>query len=59
MYNVRWYKVATENRAIKVRLYPNKEQTNYFDNAFGCCRFVWNQMLGDMKCIAAFLLVGS
>ena len=26
--------MATENRAIKVRLYPNKEQTNYFDNAF-------------------------
>ena len=40
--------MTTENRAIKVRLYPNKEQMDYFDNVFGCCRFVWNQMLGDM-----------
>ena len=33
--------------AIKVRLYPNKEQREQLDRAFGCCRFLWNQMLDE------------
>ena len=37
----------TQQRAIKVRIYPNKEQQILFAKTFGCCRYVWNQMLAD------------
>jgi len=32
---------------IKVRLYPTAEQAELFEKTFGCCRYVWNQMLSD------------
>ena len=32
-------------RAIKIRLYPNKEQEQKLNNIFGCYRFVYNHML--------------
>ena len=32
-------------RGIKIRLYPNKEQTIQFNKLLGCYRFVYNQML--------------
>lgn len=32
-------------RAIKVRLYPNKEQEKKINKTFGCYRFVYNHML--------------
>ena len=32
-------------RAIKVRLYPNKEQEQTLNKTFGCYRFVYNHML--------------
>ena len=32
-------------RAIKIRLYPNKEQVGQFNRLLGCCRFVYNQCL--------------
>lgn len=32
-------------RAIKVRLYPNKEQINTINKVLGCYRFVYNHML--------------
>ena len=32
-------------RAIKVRLYPNKEQELKLNKVLGCYRFVYNQML--------------
>lgn len=35
------------NKAFKFRLYPNKEQEEYFSKCFGCCRFIWNKMLED------------
>ena len=35
------------NKAIKYRLYPNKEQAEIFANTFGCCRKVYNLMLAD------------
>jgi len=35
-------------RAIKTRIYPNIEQQYKIVNTFGCCRFVWNQLL-DMQ----------
>jgi len=35
-------------KAIKTRIYPNVEQQYKIVNTFGCCRFVWNQLL-DMQ----------
>ena len=34
-------------KAYKFRLYPNKEQEEYFAKCFGCTRFIYNQMLED------------
>jgi putative transposase len=34
-------------KAYKYRIYPNKEQQEYFAKNFGCCRFVWNKMLAE------------
>ena len=34
-------------RAYKYRLYPNKEQKEYFAKCFGCVRFIYNRMLSD------------
>ena len=34
-------------KAYKFRLYPNKEQQEYFAKTFGCTRFIYNQMLAD------------
>ena len=35
-------------KAIKTRIYPSIEQQYKIVNNFGCCRFVWNQLL-DMQ----------
>ena len=32
-------------KALKVRLYPNEEQTVLLEKHFGACRFVWNHFL--------------
>ena len=32
-------------RAIKIRLYPNKQQATQINKLLGCCRFVYNQTL--------------
>ena len=32
-------------RAVKIRLYPNKQQATQINKLFGCCRFVYNQTL--------------
>lgn len=34
-------------KGYKSRLYPNKEQQTFFQKCFGCCRFLWNNMLAD------------
>ena len=34
---------------IKVRLYPNAAQAELFEKTFGCCRYIWNQMLSDQQ----------
>jgi len=34
-------------KAYKFRLYPNKEQQEYFAKCFGSTRFIYNQMLAD------------
>ncbi|MFB2923015.1 MULTISPECIES: RNA-guided endonuclease InsQ/TnpB family protein [Aerosakkonema] len=35
--------------ALKVRLYPNKEQQIALAKNFGCCRFVWNYYLNKIN----------
>lgn len=32
-------------RPIVIRLYPDKEQTNYINRLCGCCRFLYNDLL--------------
>ncbi len=32
---------------VKARLYPTPEQAELFEKTFGCCRYIWNQMLSD------------
>ena len=35
------------NRAVKIRIYPNKEQIVQIEQTIGCSRFIYNQMLAD------------
>ena len=34
-------------KGFVVRLYPTKEQEEFFTNCFGCVRFIYNKMLSD------------
>ncbi len=34
---------------VKARLYPTPEQAELFEKTFGCCRYIWNQMLSDQQ----------
>ncbi|MBW4674388.1 MAG: transposase [Desmonostoc geniculatum HA4340-LM1] len=36
-------------RAVKVRIYPTKEQQQHIAQAFGCVRWIWNQSLVTMS----------
>ncbi|WP_442948727.1 RNA-guided endonuclease InsQ/TnpB family protein [Nostoc sp.] len=36
-------------KAVKVRIYPSKEQQSHLAQAFGCVRWVWNQSLATMS----------
>ena len=38
-----------KNRAIKYRIYPTERQMQLLSKTFGCCRFVYNQMLSVQK----------
>jgi putative transposase len=40
-------RTCTRNTTIKVRLHPTPEQAALLDKTFGCCRYLWNQMLSD------------
>ena len=40
---------TTRHVTIKVRLYPNAAQAELFEKTFGCCRYIWNQMLADQQ----------
>ena len=42
-------KTDVDNKAYRFQIKPTKEQTEYFDECFGCCRFIWNKMLADKK----------
>ena len=39
--------MALINRALKLRLYPTKEQEQYLNNCLGSARFLYNQMLNE------------
>ena len=39
----------TQFSTIKVRLYPDTTQAELFEKTFGCCRYIWNQMLSDQQ----------
>ncbi len=34
---------------IKVPVYPTAEQAELMEKTFGCCRYLWNQMLSDVQ----------
>ena len=34
---------------LKVFLYPTPEQAELFEKTFGCCRYIWNNMLADQQ----------
>ncbi|MGM9950285.1 MAG: IS200/IS605 family element RNA-guided endonuclease TnpB [Lysinibacillus sp.] len=36
-------------KAFKFRCYPTKEQASLIHKTFGCCRFVFNQLLGEQQ----------
>ena len=38
---------SVRNTTIKVRLDPTPAQAELFEKTFGCCRYLWNQMLAD------------
>lgn len=39
------------NKSYKIRLYPNKPQSNMIEQSFGCSRFIYNSMLAERKSI--------
>ena len=43
--------MITTIRAIKIRLFPTKEQEELFYKHIGCCRFIWNYMLAEHEII--------
>jgi putative transposase len=36
-------------RAYKYRIYPNKIQSTFLNQTFGCVRFVWNQLVANFN----------
>ena len=40
---------SAQYTTLKVRLYPSAEQAELFERTFGCCRYIWNQMLSDQQ----------
>lgn len=39
------------NKAYKIRIYPTKSQASQINQTIGCCRFVFNQMLGERQAV--------
>ncbi len=37
------------NRGLKVRIFPTEDQSNIFDQTFGCVRLIWNYSLMERK----------
>lgn len=41
--------MTVQYTTIKARLYPDEAQAELFEKTFGCCRYIWNQMLSDQQ----------
>jgi len=41
--------MTVQYTTLKARLYPSPEQAELFEKTFGCCRYIWNQMLSDQQ----------
>ena len=41
--------MTVQDNTLKVRLDPTPEQAELFEKTFGCCRYIWNQMLADQQ----------
>lgn len=39
--------IIKTNKAIKLRIHPTEKQIVLIEKTFGCCRYIWNKMLGD------------
>ncbi|MDY5987197.1 MAG: helix-turn-helix domain-containing protein, partial [Lachnoclostridium sp.] len=39
--------MGKSNKAFQFRIYPTEKQKELFAKTFGCCRFIYNQMLSD------------
>lgn len=42
-------KTETQHTVIRFRLHPSAEQAELIEKTFGCCRWLWNQMLSDVQ----------
>ena len=42
-------------KALKIRIYPNAQQTTLLNKTFGCSRFIYNTMLSERKDVYAKL----
>ena len=38
-----------QHTTLKFRLYPTPEQAELMEKTFGCCRYLWNQILSDVQ----------
>lgn len=47
VFEIDGLKVHKVMKGYKFRMCPNKEQQTFFQKCFGCCRFLWNNMLAD------------
>ena len=47
--------MATQSKAFKLRIYPNKEQKEYLDNCFRCSNFIFNYFLNQQEEITNIL----
>ena len=41
--------VTMQYTVVKARLHPTAEQARQMEKTFGCCRYLWNQMLADVQ----------
>lgn len=41
--------MATQFKSYKFRIYPSRIQQEKLNQTFGCCRFVWNQLVENFN----------
>ncbi|MGM8366812.1 helix-turn-helix domain-containing protein [Virgibacillus sp. W0181] len=45
--------MTVQHKAYKFRIHPNKVQKQFFEQSFGCSRFVFNRFLGEIKSLTS------